>query len=214
MCESSHITSGSSSVMAQQQGNDGERDALISPEKASRESINSMITASFNFINSIIGSGIIGLPYALNQAGLPLGLVLLIAVACITDYSIVLLIKGGNLSGSNSYQSLVQSTFGFPGYLILSVLQFLYPFIAMISYNITTGDTLTKVFQRIPGGRRTLHAYRWINASFYLMDVIYRGCLYSFYVCSWSRSHTGRASLCDLALYLPVHSATISLSKH
>ncbi|XP_004081784.2 putative sodium-coupled neutral amino acid transporter 11 isoform X1 [Oryzias latipes] len=151
MCESSHITSGSSSVMAQQQGNDGERDALISPEKASRESINSMITASFNFINSIIGSGIIGLPYALNQAGLPLGLVLLIAVACITDYSIVLLIKGGNLSGSNSYQSLVQSTFGFPGYLILSVLQFLYPFIAMISYNITTGDTLTKVFQRIPG---------------------------------------------------------------
>lgn len=23
---------------------------------------------------------------------------------------------------------------------------------AMISYNITTGDTLTKVFQRIPGG--------------------------------------------------------------
>uniref|UniRef100_A0A3P9JVC1 Putative sodium-coupled neutral amino acid transporter 11 n=1 Tax=Oryzias latipes TaxID=8090 RepID=A0A3P9JVC1_ORYLA len=131
--------------------NDGERDALISPQKASRESISSMITASFNFINSIIGSGIIGLPYALNQAGLPLGLVLLIAVACITDYSIVLLIKGGNLSGSNSYQSLVQSTFGFPGYLILSVLQFLYPFIAMISYNITTGDTLTKVFQRIPG---------------------------------------------------------------
>uniref|UniRef100_A0A8C7Z984 Putative sodium-coupled neutral amino acid transporter 11 n=1 Tax=Oryzias sinensis TaxID=183150 RepID=A0A8C7Z984_9TELE len=118
-----------------------------------------------------------GLPYALNQAGLPLGLVLLIAVACITDYSIVLLIKGGNLSGSNSYQSLVQSTFGFPGYLILSVLQFLYPFIAMISYNITTGDTLTKVFQRIPGGRRTLHAYRWINASFCLMDVIFRVCL-------------------------------------
>uniref|UniRef100_A0A671XGR9 Putative sodium-coupled neutral amino acid transporter 11 n=1 Tax=Sparus aurata TaxID=8175 RepID=A0A671XGR9_SPAAU len=110
-----------------------------------------MISASFNFINSIIGSGIIGLPYALNQAGLPLGLLLLIVVAFITDYSIILLIKGGNLSGTNSYQSLVQSTFGFPGFLILSVLQFLYPFIAMISYNITTGDTLTKVFQRIPG---------------------------------------------------------------
>ncbi|XP_023192316.1 putative sodium-coupled neutral amino acid transporter 11 isoform X3 [Xiphophorus maculatus] len=72
-------------------------------------------------------------------------------VGFITDYSIVLLIKGGNLSGSNSYQSLVQNTFGFPGFLILSALQFLYPFIAMISYNITTGDTLTKVFQRIPG---------------------------------------------------------------
>ncbi|KAF3843063.1 hypothetical protein F7725_001912 [Dissostichus mawsoni] len=92
-----------------------------------------------------------GLPYALNQAGLPLGLMLLVAVAFITDYSIILLIKGSNLSGTNSYQSLVQSTFGFPGFVILSGLQFLYPFIAMVSYNITTGDTLTKVFQRIPG---------------------------------------------------------------
>lgn len=45
------------------------------------------------------------------------------------DYSIILLIKGGNLTGTSSYQSLVQSTFGFPGFLILSVLQFLYPFI-------------------------------------------------------------------------------------
>ncbi|MED6267096.1 hypothetical protein CHARACLAT_008637 [Characodon lateralis] len=134
--------------MAQQQNNE-EGTAIIRMHKS--ESRGSMISASFNFINSIIGSGIIGLPYALNQAGLPLGLLLLILVGFITDYSIVLLIKGGNLSGSNSYQSLLQSTFGFPGFLILSALQFLYPFIAMISYNITTGDTLTKVFQRIPG---------------------------------------------------------------
>ncbi|XP_056245370.1 putative sodium-coupled neutral amino acid transporter 11 isoform X2 [Seriola aureovittata] len=136
--------------MAQQLNNE-EGTTLIPPQKVAGEQRGSMISASFNFINSIIGSGIIGLPYALNQAGLPLGLLLLIAVALITDYSIILLIKGGNLSGTNSYQSLVQSTFGFPGFLILSGLQFLYPFIAMISYNITTGDTLTKVFQRIPG---------------------------------------------------------------
>ncbi|XP_030614566.1 putative sodium-coupled neutral amino acid transporter 11 [Archocentrus centrarchus] len=134
-----------------QQLNTEEGITLIPPQKDVRKSRSSMISASFNFINSIIGSGIIGLPYALNQAGLPFGLLLLIVVGFITDYSIILLIKGGILSGTNSYQSLVQSTFGFPGFLILTGLQFLYPFIAMISYNITTGDTLTKVFQRIPG---------------------------------------------------------------
>uniref|UniRef100_A0A3Q4AK42 Putative sodium-coupled neutral amino acid transporter 11 n=1 Tax=Mola mola TaxID=94237 RepID=A0A3Q4AK42_MOLML len=132
------------------QQNDDEGTALVA-QKAAGDTRSSMISASFNFINSIIGSGIIGLPYALNQAGLPLGLLLLIVVAFITDYSIILLIKGGNLSGTISYQSLVQCTFGFPGFLVLSGLQFLYPFIAMISYNITTGDTLTKVFQRMPG---------------------------------------------------------------
>ncbi|XP_062862735.1 putative sodium-coupled neutral amino acid transporter 11 [Trichomycterus rosablanca] len=124
---------------------------LQNKEPAKGGGTSSMTQASLNFINSIIGSGIIGLPYSLAQAGLPLGLLLLFLVAFITDYSIILLIKGGNLSGTKSYQALVQSTFGFAGYLILSVLQFLYPFIAMISYNIITGDTLTKVFQRIPG---------------------------------------------------------------
>ncbi|XP_045043376.2 putative sodium-coupled neutral amino acid transporter 11 isoform X1 [Desmodus rotundus] len=107
--------------------------------------------AVFNVVNSIVGSGIIGLPYSMKQAGFPLGILLLFWVSYVTDFSLVLLIKGGALSGTDTYQSLVNKTFGFPGYLLLSVLQFLYPYIAMISYNIITGDTLSKVFQRIPG---------------------------------------------------------------
>ncbi|XP_067266356.1 putative sodium-coupled neutral amino acid transporter 11 [Chanodichthys erythropterus] len=131
---------------------DNDRDCLLSSHMDTGKSgTSSMSSASFNFINSIIGSGIIGLPYSLSQAGLPMGLLLLFLVAYITDYSIILLVRGGNLSGTHSYQSLVQSTFGQIGYLILSALQFLYPFIAMISYNIITGDTLTKVFMRIQG---------------------------------------------------------------
>ncbi|KAM7104325.1 putative sodium-coupled neutral amino acid transporter 11 isoform 2-T2 [Molossus nigricans] len=115
-------------------------------EKSGRQS-----AAIFNVVNSIVGSGIIGLPYSMKQAGFPLGILLFFWVSFVTDFSLVLLIKGGTLSGTDSYQSLVNKTFGFPGYFLLSVLQFLYPFIAMISYNIVTGDTLSKVFQRIPG---------------------------------------------------------------
>ncbi|XP_028927732.2 putative sodium-coupled neutral amino acid transporter 11 [Ornithorhynchus anatinus] len=87
----------------------------------------------------------------MKQAGFPLGILLLLWVSYVTDFSLILLIKGGILSGAHSYQSLVNKTFGFAGYLVLSALQFLYPFIAMISYNIITGDTLSKVFQRLPG---------------------------------------------------------------
>ncbi|XP_062906213.1 putative sodium-coupled neutral amino acid transporter 11 isoform X2 [Mobula hypostoma] len=99
----------------------------------------------------MMGSAIIGLPYSMRQAGLPFGILLLIVVAYVTDYSIILLIKGGNLSGTNTYQCLVNKAFGLTGYVILSILQFLYPFITMISYNIIAGDTLTKVLQQIPG---------------------------------------------------------------
>ncbi|KAL1786432.1 sodium-coupled neutral amino acid transporter 11 isoform X1 [Sigmodon hispidus] len=126
-----------------------DRDSLVSGNEHQGKSCQS--TAVFNVVNSVIGSGIIGLPYSMKQAGFPLGILLLLWVSYITDFSLVLLIKGGSLSGTDSYQSLVNKTFGFPGFLLLSALQFMYPFIAMISYNIITGDTLSKVFQRIPG---------------------------------------------------------------
>ncbi|XP_058571089.1 putative sodium-coupled neutral amino acid transporter 11 isoform X2 [Neofelis nebulosa] len=132
------------------QSNLDDRETLVSEHKHKGKTCRQS-TAVFNVVNSIIGSGIIGLPYSMKQAGFPLGILLLFWVSYVTDFSLVLLIKGGALSGTDTYQSLVNKTFGFPGYLLLSVLQFLYPFIAMISYNIITGDTLSKVFQRIPG---------------------------------------------------------------
>uniref|UniRef100_A0A452SNP6 Putative sodium-coupled neutral amino acid transporter 11 n=1 Tax=Ursus americanus TaxID=9643 RepID=A0A452SNP6_URSAM len=128
-----------------------DRETLVSEHKHKGKTYR-QFTAVFNVVNSIIGSGIIGLPYSMKQAGFPLGILLLFGVSYVTDFSLVLLIKGGALSGTDTYQSLVNKTFGFPGYLLLSILQFFYPFIAMISYNIITGDTLSKIFQRIPGG--------------------------------------------------------------
>ncbi|XP_070098072.1 putative sodium-coupled neutral amino acid transporter 11 isoform X2 [Equus caballus] len=132
------------------QSNLDDRETLVSEHKHKGKTCRQS-AAVFNVVNSIIGSGIIGLPYSMKQAGFPLGILLLFWVSYVTDFSLVLLVKGGTLSGTDTYQSLVNKTFGFPGYLVLSVLQFLYPFIAMISYNIITGDTLSKVFQRIPG---------------------------------------------------------------
>ncbi|CAG7819300.1 unnamed protein product [Allacma fusca] len=101
--------------------------------------------ASFNYINSIIGSGVIGMPYALRQSGVGVGIILLIVVAIITDYSLVLMVKAGHLSGSYSYPGMMEAAFGRWGFYILSILQFVYPVIAMISYNVIVGDTLTKV---------------------------------------------------------------------
>ena len=42
-------------------------------------------------------------------------------------------------------QGIMEASFGLPGYVILSIIQFVYPFIAMVSYNIICGDTLTKL---------------------------------------------------------------------
>lgn len=57
------------------------------------DSLSSLPQASFNYINSIVGSGVIGIPYALHRAGFGLGLLLLIIVAVITDYSLILMVR-------------------------------------------------------------------------------------------------------------------------
>lgn len=57
------------------------------------DSLSSLPQASFNYINSIVGSGVIGIPYALHRAGFGLGLLLLIVVAVITDYSLILMVR-------------------------------------------------------------------------------------------------------------------------
>jgi len=100
-----------------------------------------------NYINSILGSGIVGIPYALHKAGFGFGLFLLVALALVTDYSLSLLVKAANLAGVTTYQDLVHVAFGRPGFYLLTLLQFVYPFIAMISYNVIIGDTITKVFK-------------------------------------------------------------------
>ncbi|KAK9884207.1 hypothetical protein WA026_005158 [Henosepilachna vigintioctopunctata] len=120
-------------------------------EKEINSTRSSLPLACFNFINSIIGSGVIGIPYALHRAGFGFGMVLLILVAYITDYSIILMIKCGHISGKFSYQGIMEAAFGRPGYLLLGILQFFYPFVAMVSYNIVVGDTVTKVLIRLTG---------------------------------------------------------------
>ena len=111
----------------------------------------SIPNTSFNFINSIVGSGIIGMPYALRQAGFGLGLILMALIALATDYSIMLLVEGGRLSNTDSYQDLVLASFGYRGFYVLTFFQFVYPFLAMVGYNVIIGDLLTKLSMSIFG---------------------------------------------------------------
>lgn len=105
--------------------------------------------ASFNYINSIVGSGVIGIAFALHQAGFVTGLFLLGFVALVTDYSLILMVRSAHISGSFSYQGLMEAAFGRTGFYLLTFLQFVYPFIAMVSYNVVVGDTVTKVLIRM-----------------------------------------------------------------
>ncbi|XP_074039521.1 putative sodium-coupled neutral amino acid transporter 11 isoform X2 [Leptinotarsa decemlineata] len=150
---------------------------LISEEE--NEKTNTLPWASFNFINSILGSGVIGIPYALHEAGFGFGILLLVLVAFVTDYSLILMVRSGHISGKFSYQGIMEAAFGRPGYYLLGILQFAYPFVAMVSYNIVVGDTVTKVIMRLLGiGSDSFFAKREVIVFIATIFVSVPLCLY------------------------------------
>ncbi|XP_058976174.1 putative sodium-coupled neutral amino acid transporter 11 [Musca domestica] len=158
------------------------------------ETLSSLPQASFNYINSIVGSGVIGIPYAFHRAGFGLGLLLLILVAYITDYSLILMVKCGHICGRFSYPGIMEAAYGKYGYYLLSLLQFMYPFLAMISYNVVVGDTLSKVLVRlIPSWGSSMGAVRLGVVFFVTVGIVVPLCLYK------NVSRLARASFISLA---------------
>jgi hypothetical protein len=55
------------------------------------------------------------------------------------DYSTTILLRSGQMAKAVTYQELVFNVLGKSGFIWLSIVQFLYPFICLISYNIVIG---------------------------------------------------------------------------
>ncbi|KAF2220135.1 transmembrane amino acid transporter protein-domain-containing protein [Elsinoe ampelina] len=103
-------------------------------------------SAFMNMANSIIGAGIIGQPYALRQAGLVTGVILLICLTITVDWTIRLIVTNSKLSGANSFQATVQHCFGKSGLIAISVAQWAFAFGGMVAFCIIIGDTIPHVF--------------------------------------------------------------------
>lgn len=104
-----------------------------------------MRSAFMNMANSIIGAGIIGQPYALRQAGLLTGVVLLIALTITVDWTIRLIVTNSKLSGANSFQATMQHCYGKSGLIAISIAQWAFAFGGMVAFCIIVGDTIPHV---------------------------------------------------------------------
>ncbi|XP_051885977.1 sodium-coupled neutral amino acid transporter 4 [Pristis pectinata] len=71
--------------------------------------------SAFNLSNAIMGSGILGLSYAMANTGILLFVILLLGVAILSLYSVHLLLKTAKEGGSLIYEKLGERAFGWPG---------------------------------------------------------------------------------------------------
>uniref|UniRef100_A0A452SWU6 Solute carrier family 38 member 3 n=1 Tax=Ursus americanus TaxID=9643 RepID=A0A452SWU6_URSAM len=101
----------------------------------------------FNLSNAIMGSGILGLAYAMANTGIILFLFLLTAVALLSSYSIHLLLESSGVVGIRAYEQLGYRAFGTPGKLAAALAITLQNIGAMSSYLYIIKSELPLVIQ-------------------------------------------------------------------
>ncbi|KAI4146205.1 MAG: hypothetical protein LQ341_002152 [Variospora aurantia] len=101
-----------------------------------------MRSAFMNMANSIIGAGIIGQPYAFRQAGLTMGVILLLVLTITVDWTIRLIVVNSKLSGTDSFQATMEH------YHIVNR-QPSSAFGGMLAFCIIIGDTIPHVMSAV-----------------------------------------------------------------
>ncbi|OAF70087.1 hypothetical protein A3Q56_02147 [Intoshia linei] len=117
-----------------------------------KEYKSSTFESVFILMTSIVGSGVLAMPYSLRISGPIYGIFLMIFSAIATSYSLYILIKTSESVKTNSYQELTETAYGKVGFVVISILQFCMPLIAMCSYNVIIGDSMHKIVARLVEG--------------------------------------------------------------
>ncbi|KAK0613856.1 transmembrane amino acid transporter protein-domain-containing protein [Immersiella caudata] len=112
--------------------------------------------AFMNMANSIIGAGIIGQPYAFKQAGLLAGVVLLVVLTVVVDWTICLIVVNSKLSGASSFQGTVEKCFGKTGLIAISIAQWAFAFGGMVAFGVIVGDSIPHVLMAVWPGLREM----------------------------------------------------------
>eukprot|EP01083_Nonionella_stella_P049421 131703_1 len=148
----------------------------------------SVHSTSFNFINSIIGAGIIGLPFALAECGFILGVILLFLVALICDYVARILVETGVKQNKHNFEVLADHLLGPKGYYAVVVSMFLFAFGAMVAYLVIIGDTVPMVFSHVFSESHPLASRRVCIVLFGILLIFPLCLLKSMANLAWSSS--------------------------
>ena len=121
-----------------------EQSAADAPEQTPEEpdeGRSTILGVGINLANAIVGSGIVGLPAALKDAGLGLGCFLLIGMAFTVHVVVVALVRDAEVLKAHCYGSLAKAALGSIGEVLVCGGQFVFDVGAALTYLIIFGDT-------------------------------------------------------------------------
>ncbi|XP_071756707.1 sodium-coupled neutral amino acid transporter 5b [Centroberyx gerrardi] len=145
-------------------------DGTKNPQFTDFEGKTSFGMSVFNLSNAIMGSGILGLSYAMSNTGIILFLILLTCIACLSCYSVHLLLRSAGVVGIRAYEQLGLRAFGHPGKILAAVIITLHNIGAMSSYLFIVKYELPLVIQAFLG--QTTSSEEWFMNGNYLIIIV------------------------------------------
>uniref|UniRef100_A0A8C1PL41 Solute carrier family 38 member 5b n=1 Tax=Cyprinus carpio TaxID=7962 RepID=A0A8C1PL41_CYPCA len=124
----------------------------------------------FNLSNAIMGSGILGLSYAMSNTGIILFLILLTCIAVLSSYSVHLLLRSAGVVGIRAYEQLGKRAFGHPGKILAALVITMHNIGAMSSYLFIVKYELPLVIQAFLGLQHS--SGEWFLNGNYLIIVV------------------------------------------
>ncbi|CAL8367303.1 unnamed protein product [Lota lota] len=124
----------------------------------------------FNLSNAIMGSGILGLAFAMSNTGIILFIILLLAIAILSAYSIHLLLRSAGVVGIRAYEQLGNRAFGQPGKVVAACIITVHNIGAMSSYLFIVKSELPLVIQAFLG--KYENTGEWFLEGNYLIMIV------------------------------------------
>lgn len=106
-----------------------------------------MKMAFMNMANSILGAGIIGQPFAFKNSGLVGGIIVMVILTFLIDWTLRLIVINAQLSQTRSYQDTVNFCYGRWGKILLLVSISSFAYGGCMAFCVIIGDTIPHVLK-------------------------------------------------------------------
>eukprot|EP00448_Togula_jolla_P028673 CAMPEP_0170625372 /NCGR_PEP_ID=MMETSP0224-20130122/30722_1 /TAXON_ID=285029 /ORGANISM="Togula jolla, Strain CCCM 725" /LENGTH=613 /DNA_ID=CAMNT_0010951939 /DNA_START=29 /DNA_END=1870 /DNA_ORIENTATION=- len=106
-------------------------------------------TATFALIASMVGGGVLSLPYAMTQCGLVLGTIALLVSGVASAWTLDMLVDCARSTGRDTFDLIGHAAFGEVSRKLTSILLFLLCWLALVGYSVLVGDLLVPLLELI-----------------------------------------------------------------
>lgn len=109
----------------------------------------SMRMAFMNMANSILGAGIIGQPFAFRNSGLVGGIIVMVFLTFLIDWTLRLIVINAQKANTKSYQDTVHACYGRWGRVLLLVSISSFAYGGCMAFCVIIGDTIPHVLKLV-----------------------------------------------------------------